>query len=173
MTNELREKNPVAELEAVLRQEIKLYEDYATHLKDDIERMIKLDIEDLERSNKVKNTLLLKLQAVDQARQQLVQQIAKEKKIQEENIRIHHICGVVTEEEGKRLEELRDRLQAAMKAIKNLQEETSLLAKSSLGWINGSMASLKRLLTPEGTYNFQGQIGNSAAFAGRVVEKEA
>jgi len=174
MTMELNfNLNPTDGLERVLAEQLKLYEQYAECLKSDREYMAKLKVEELEKNNKLKNTLLLKVQAMDEARKAYVKQIALEKQIPEENVKIADLCRVLSPDVSARLQNIRDRLQAAIHSLKKVQTETTLLAHSSLAWINSSMATLKSLLTPTGTYNLQGKVDHPHVFAGRVVERQA
>lgn len=158
-------------LEEVLKQQIDTYEQYERHLKADQDLMTKLKIDELEQNNKMKNTLLLKLQAMDQARQALVRQIAAHYNISEEVVTIRDICRVLSTDGGERLMALRERLQQIIQSLKLLQEQTHTLASASLQWVNGSMLTLKKLLTPNSTYNIQGQVDHPSIFAGRNVEK--
>ncbi len=162
----------VADLEKVLMEEIDLYEKYLGFLQSDSEFMTKLKIDELENNNKSKTTLLLKIQAVDQARQTLVKNIAQSKGIKEEKIKIQDLCGALTPTESARLLKLRDRLSALVDQLKKIQGQTTQLAHTSLAWINSSMATLQRMLTPTGTYNPQGRVDKPGLFSGRVVEKQ-
>lgn len=170
-TSHPENSNPVKALEEVLRQQIDLYEQYENHLRADQDLMAKLKITELEQNNKMKNTLVLKLQAMDQARQTLVKQVAVYYKISEEVVTIKDICKVLSTDVSDRLLALRDRLHAIMISLKHLQEQTTTLANSSLQWVNGSMIALKKLLTPNSTYNIQGQVDHPTLFSGRNVEK--
>lgn len=165
--------DPVKALEQVLRQQIEMYEQYEGHLRADQELMSKLKIAELEQNNKMKNTLVLKLQAMDQARQALVKQVAAQYKISEEVVTIRDICKVLSTEVSDRLLALRERLLTIMQSLKGLQEQTTTLANASMQWVNGSMATLKKLLTPTGTYNIQGQVDHPSVFSGRNVERRA
>lgn len=164
-------KNTVTELEQVLAQEVELYRQYAASLKSDAELMTKLKIDELEKSNKSKNTLLLKIKAVDQARQNLVRQFAVAHGMPEDQIRIVNICEKVSSEEGKRLKSLADQLTIIVAELKTVHSNTAALANASLGWVNSSIATLHRLLSPTGTYNLQGKVERESHFTGRVVEK--
>lgn len=159
-------------LEKVLTEEIELYKNYISLVESDKERMSQLNIDELEKNNKAKGTVLLKIQTVDQARQNLVKQIADVHKISVEKITIEDICRVISSGEAHRLKTLRAKLVGAIEYLKKVQDETTALATASLGWINGSMETLKRLLTPSGTYGPQGKVGRPNVFSGRMVEKE-
>lgn len=171
MSGQGRHKNTVEELEKVLQQEIDLYRQYAEALTKDADLMASLKIDELEKSNKVKNTLLLKVKALDQARQNLVRQFAAAHQMTEENIRIADICERVSAVEAKRLKSLRDELQKIVLELKGVQHSTAALAQTSLNWVNSSIASLHRLLSPTGTYNLQGKVEREEHFTGRVVVK--
>lgn len=165
-------RNAVEDLEKVLKQEIDLYREYAGTLTRDAELMNKLNIEELEKSNKTKNTLLLKIKALDQARQNLVRQMASAHSIPEEHTRLVDLCEKLTKEEAKRLLALRDELQGLIQELQNAHLHTTALATASLNWVNSSMATLHRLLSPTGVYNPQGKVERDSHFTGRVVEKQ-
>jgi len=165
-------KNTVEELTKVLRQEIQIYRDYATSLGGDQDLMSKLNIDELEKSNKAKGTMLLKLKALDQARQNLVRKFAVANAMPEDQIKISDICEKVGAKEAEVLRGLRDELQMLIAQMKEVQHSTAALANASLGWINSSMATLHRMLSPTGTYNGQGKVDRDAHFTGRVVEKQ-
>jgi flagellar biosynthesis/type III secretory pathway chaperone len=164
--------NPIEALEKVLLSELEMYEQFAAYVRNDTELMSKLQIDQLEQSNKAKNTLLLKIQTLDQARQNLVRQIATQLQIPEDKVRIAEICKVVGGHSSKRLSQIRERLHSTIENLKEVQGQTSLLANASLGWINGSLTALKGLLTPVGTYNFQGKVEANGMFSGRTVERQ-
>jgi hypothetical protein len=159
-------------LERVLLDQLTMYEQYAELLKGDAERMARLRIDELEQSNKEKNTILLKLQTMDKARQNLVRQIARTLQMPEESIKITDICTAVGGDTSQRLISIREKLHTIITSLKDIQQHTSLLANTSLAWINGSITALKGLLTPVGTYNYHGKVEDAKLFAGRTVERQ-
>lgn len=162
----------VTELAQVLLHEIELYESYYTYLQGDTERMVQLKVEELEQSNKAKATILLKIQAAEQGRQKLVDKIVTEKSIAKENVRIHDICETLNTSDREQLFALREKLTAIVQKIRKLQEEASYLVRSSLTWIDGSMASLKQILTPTGVYDARGKVDKPGMYAGHVLENK-
>lgn len=166
-------QRPVESLEQVLREEVELYEKFASYLQRDQELMVKLQIEELEAANKAKDTLLLKIQALEQARRTYVRRLADSMNLNEEKVRLKDLIGRIPAAEGQRLESLRQRLMAATENLRKLQDATTSLANSSISWINGSMASLRRILTPNETYGPQGRVDVNSIFSGRNVEKRA
>lgn len=165
-------ENPVASLEQVLGQEIALYDEFSTHLTEDTKAMIKLDLQTLEKNNKAKNTLILRIRATDQARQNLVAQIAGMHSIQGEKIRIQDICTALSLRQSEKLMALRDKLLSVRDRIRDIQEENKLLANSSLAWINGSMAALNEMLDPAQVYDGQGKVSPKNTYAGKRVVKQ-
>jgi len=163
----------ITELERVLSQEIELYESYATQLANDADLMTRMKIEELEQSNKAKATILLKIETLDQLRQRIVHEVAQNFGIAEEKVRITDICEHLEEEKSTSLLNLRKRLHAVTEQIRHIQSEASSFVNTSLSWIDGSMSTLKRLLTPTGTYNAQGRVDHPSSFAGRTVENKA
>lgn len=164
--------NPISALENVLLEQLDAYETYARLVQEDEENMARLRLDKLEHNNKLKATLLLKIQTMDQARQNLVRQIARRHQLNEESVRIQDICKAIGGQSSERLTQVRGRLQQVIQSLRQLQERTSLLAETSLSWINSSVNTLKGLLTPSGTYNPRGRIEKPGMFSGRTVEKE-
>lgn len=162
----------ISELEKVLLEEIKLYESYAEVLGADTDLMTQMNIDELEQSNKRKATLLLKIDAVDQLRQRTVQEVAQELGIPEEKVRLKDIAEHLSGSGSESLLSLRDRLKSVTNKIRTIQADASGFVQSSLSWIDGSMSTLKRLLTPTGTYNARGRVDHPSSFAGRVVENK-
>jgi hypothetical protein len=160
------------ELAKVLTEEISLYQKYQDHLKSDQELMMKLKIDDLELSNKAKATILLKIQALEQARSSLVAKVAQEKGIAEEKIRLQDICKSLSTQDSQMILQLRSRLLATIESIRTLQDESAAFVGSSLTWIDGSLRQLRSLLSPSATYNARGRVGSPSAFAGHVVENK-
>lgn len=167
----VKQKNAASEMERVLSQEIELFRSYMQALSLDNDLMSKLKISELEENNKAKNTILLKLRAMDQARQNLVRQFAMTHGVAESDVRIIDFCSTASSDEALRLTRLKEELQAITAEIQVMQGKTAALANASLGWVNSSIATLKKMLTPVVTYNLQGKIGGDDVFAGRVVEK--
>lgn len=164
---------PAQDLEVVLKEEIRLYEKYGEFLKGDSDRMTQLNVEELEASNKAKETIVLKVQALEQVRQQLVFKLAKEKGISSEKVRLKDLCDHIETDQSQKLMNLRSELVAFVENLKVNQRQTATLAKSSMHWIEGAMGTLKNLLSPSGTYDARGNVGKSKLFAGHVVENKA
>src|SRR5690606_12809993 len=127
-------------------------------LQQDADLMSKLNIEELEKSNKAKDTVLLKIRAVDQARHLLVKQIAAKHQLPVEQVKLTDLCKYSSPNQSERLLKLRTRLFDIIGELRLIQEQTYCLATTSLKWINGSMSSLKGLFTPASTYSSQGQF---------------
>ncbi len=158
-------------LERVLQEQLALYEKYLELASQDAELMAKLKIDELERNNKLKTTIVLKLQAMDEARQNVVRQIAKAFNLKEEKIRVEDLCRVLSTSEGNRLMELRQKLRVVIQKAKDIQSNTTALAHASLGWVNGSMAALSGLMGAVATYNPQGKVPAAETYGSRSVEK--
>jgi hypothetical protein len=163
----------IADLERALHEEIHLYEDFAERLAADVDLMSNLKIEDLEKSNKSKATILLKIQSVEEARKILVSKIAQQKGLSSESVRLTDICQTLDAKDSKKLLSLREKLLAVIFRIREIESEAHQLTRSSLTWIEGSMATLRRLLSPTGVYNQKGRIDSLSKFSGRVVENKA
>ncbi|MBN8554907.1 MAG: flagellar export chaperone FlgN [Deltaproteobacteria bacterium] len=166
-------ENQIADLEQVLKQQLELYATYLTHLKADAELMAHLKIDELEKNNKAKTTLLLKIEAMDQARKNFVKQIARNLEIKEDQVTIAEICKNLSTTAAQKLLDLKAKLHTLIAELKMVQENTSNLANASLIWITGSMSTLKQLLTPTALYNPQGQVSQTGMFSGRNVERQA
>ncbi len=163
----------IQSLEKVLADQLEAYEAYARLVKEDEENMAHLRLDKLEHNNKLKATILLKIQIMDEARQNLVKQVAERFNLPKDKVRIADICRAIGGPVSHRLTELRTRLHTVINSLQDLQERTTLLANTSLSWINSSVNTLKGLLTPTGTYNTRGHIDKPGMFAGRTVEKQA
>lgn len=163
----------IQDLEKVLMEEVQLYRKYAEFMQNDADLMVNLKVDELEASNKAKETIILKVHALEQARQQLVNKIAQEKAIQTEKVRLKDLCGHIDPAAAHRLLHLRTQLLDLAESLKTSQNATSSLARSSLTWIEGAMSTLKSLLSPSGTYDARGQVGSQKLFSGHVVESKA
>jgi exonuclease VII large subunit len=173
MTTFTTPSDPIIALEGVLSEQLEAYETYASYVRQDEENMAKLRLDQLEQNNKLKATILLKIQTMDRARQNLVRQISKKYQLQEEKVQIADICRAVGGQMSLRLSELRERLHRVMMNLKDLQSRTQLFADASLSWINGSVNALKGLLSPAGIYTPQGRLEKPGMFVGKRVEKQA
>lgn len=163
----------MTDLEKALREEISLYETFAELLESDMDLMSTLKIEELERSNKAKATVLLKIQNVEEARKILVAKMAAQKSLNVESVRLTDICKTLDPKDSQKLLALREKLLAVIFKIRGIESEAHQLTRSSLAWIEGSMATLRRLLSPSGVYNQRGRVDSSSSFSGRVVESKA
>lgn len=167
----MKAKN-VADLERVLQEELKLYEAYALSLKKDMEYMAQLKIDALEQANKEKNTLLLKIQTLDQARQNLVHQLGIELGLPTDQIRVTDLCEKISKEDGERLLRIRNRLHEVVRQIQAEGERAQMLANGSLSWMNSAVTKLQSLLTPHSTYSAVGKVDGHQTFVGRMVVKQ-
>jgi hypothetical protein len=165
-------RKQIEDLERVLKQEIALYREYASVLNSDTELMAKLKVEELEKNNKTKNTLVLKMKTFDQARQTMIKQFAALHGISSDSVKLADICEHLQKDDAKRLLALRDELKEIIKSFEGLQRSTASLAQTSLVWVNSTISTLHRMLSPTGTYNLQGKVDGETLFAGRVVEKQ-
>lgn len=160
-------------LERVLQEQLSLYEGYIELCALDSGFMAKLQIEELERNNKAKTTILLKIQTMDEARKCAVRQLAMAFGLAEDKVRIEDLSRVLNKTEGEKLNQLRTRLRAVIEKAKSVQEKSAHLAQASLAWINGSLASFQGLVGTVPTYGPQGKVNTAPTFAGRHVEKRA
>lgn len=160
-------------LERVLQEQLALYEKYLELSTQDSALIAALKIDDLEKNNKLKTTIVLKLQVMDEARRNVVKQIASAFGLKEERIKIEDLCRVLSNNEGARLVELRQKLKTVIEKAKEVQANTTALAHASLAWVNGSMATLSNLMGLSPTYNPQGKVTNSGSYGSRNVEKRA
>lgn len=160
-------------LERVLQDQLDLYENYLNLLTKDEDLMAHLKIEELELNNKLKTTIFLKLQTMDEARKTVVKQMSKAMDLPEERVTLEDIARKLSSLQSGRLLELRKKLKAVIARAKAMQVNTSALAQTSLTWINGSMRSFQGLMAPAPVYSAQGKVQNSENFTGRSVEKRA
>ncbi len=158
-------------LENVLQEQLRLYEQYLDLLTRDGDLMAHLKIEELEHNNKMKTTVFLKLQTMDEARKNAVRQLATEVGITEDRITLEVLARRLSAFQSSRLLELRKKLKSVIERARSLQVNTSALAQTSLTWINGSMRALQGLMATSPVYSAQGKVQNEQAFTGRSVEK--
>src|SRR5688500_12265953 len=116
-----QKNSPVDGLEKVLLEQLNLYCQYRDLLKADGALMTALKIDELEKNNKAKSTILLKIQAMDQARESWVGKVADLYKLTREKVRLSDICAAAGGDVAKRLNTLRDALQNTMSELKVIQ----------------------------------------------------
>jgi flagellar biosynthesis/type III secretory pathway chaperone len=149
---------PTPELISVLDQETQLVKRLVEVLQADQQRVVKQDIAGLETSNREKEGLVLRLQAIEQSRRQLTEQIGGALGLTADELRVSKICPLLGPE-GVQLENAADRLRAVAGGLAELVAVSRGFLEQSILGIRGMLSLIQSLHSPAPeTYDANGHI---------------
>ena len=162
----------VAELIAVLDQETILLKELVELLQGDHERIIKQDIPALEESNRTKEGVVLRFQALEASRMALTQRIGTGLGLSGDSLRISKICPLL-DGDAARLETAAERLRALVGTFQELVSVGKGFLEQSILGIRGLLALIQSLRTsgPQ-TYCASGQLSQDDRSEALTVRRE-
>ncbi len=118
---------------------------------------------ELEKMVKVEQTFLLEMGKLEGAREDLVENLAKELNCEPEEITLSRLITTSTGNEKEKLENLHKKINSTMKQLTDTNELNSKLIKNSLDYINFTMGIFMSSGTEDNNYDTKASIKSPKA----------
>ncbi|PIS11706.1 MAG: flagellar protein FlgN [Bdellovibrio sp. CG10_big_fil_rev_8_21_14_0_10_47_8] len=156
-----------------LEELTKLYRSLLDVVRKEKDILIAADVEKLNDSNKVKETLLYKIRSQDSARERYAKEFADLIGADSKNPRLLEMAKIIQGEEANRLRVIHAALEMLVKRASDINKENEQYAQSALHSLNGAMNDIKDTLAGKKTYAREGTMAAyGPARAGNFVSKE-
>ena len=163
----------VAELIEVLDQETGLARGLVETLQADQRRIIDQDVDGLEKSNREKEMMVLRFDALEQARLELTRRIAEQLGVPSDQARVSVFCERLGPE-GQPLAQAAENLRAVIGSLKELVSVGRGFLEQSILGIRGLLSLIQSLRTPgPQTYDETGRLAVAESSAPVSVRREA
>ncbi len=148
----------VAELVRVLEQETKLARELVETLQADQRRIIDQDVEGLEESNRAKEALVLRFEALEQSRRELTGRVAAMLGLPADQARVSAFCDRLGAHADP-LQQAAENLRAVIASLKELVDVGRGFLEQSILGIRGLLSLIQSLRTPgPQTYDATGRF---------------
>ncbi len=148
----------VLELTAALDEETRLARELVEVLQQDQKRVVERDVEGLEKSNREKEELVLRLHGVETTRRELVATLAARLGLDPQHARVAAICERLGSE-GAPLETAAQNLRAVLSSLQELVAVGRGFLEQSILGIRSLLSLIQSLRTPEPqTYDASGRF---------------
>ncbi len=167
--------NPVLEqlcdsLLTMLEREIPLHQELHAALKFERETLIRPSIESLNETNSRKETCLLKLRIIEEARMGIIRKIAARLGLPEREVNISRLGPLLDERRKLALSTVQDRLQNLLEDISSLNRTNKSAIEASINHVQGALSLLGNLLSNGAAgYSPNGLFGGPQ-MSGQVIE---
>jgi len=149
-----------ATLTSALNHELELYDEMERVLRSEREAIVGSSVGELVTSNRTKEEILLRLEAVDRSRRDILRHIALHLNTPPQGLTMTHLVSRFQGAERERLRGLQEELRLAAVRIRTLNHENRRLAETALAYARGWMNYFQSLLCPEAGYQENGRIQN-------------
>ncbi len=162
----------VSELVGVLEQETSLLAELIELLQTDQQRIIKHDVEGLERSNLAKEEKVLRFQSLEAQRRTATERLGSSLGFATEDLRVSGLCRHLGPD-GSPLQASADKLRAAVASLGELLAVSHGFLEQSILGVRGMMSLLQTLRTPNpGSYDATGRMAAAASVEPAAVRRE-
>lgn len=138
----------------ILNREISVYENIHKLSKEKTDVIIAGKVSELEGITRLEQSIILKLGKLEEEREELVEQLAAQMKIQSADVTLEGLIKLLPREQAGKLKACRDALTEILSNIRDANVLNSKLIKNSLDYIDFSI----NVLTNAGS---TGNYGNS------------
>lgn len=135
--------------------------------------LIAANIDEINDLNTQKETIILKIKALDTYRISCVEEIAQILTLPSESLRLLEISQRLGGINGDKLRTQHAALELIIKRLTEINKINAECANQALKNINGAMDNLKETITGKTTYQNKGKYQKSSDQAGHLVSKEA
>jgi len=148
------------ELLTSLDKETALYQDLLILLRKEKQMVAGMALDDLNESNKEKETLMLQIRVFEEARLALIEKLAERLEISSDKLTLLSLCDMVKEPYSTELKTHRSNLLSLFHSIREVNRINDGLISHSLDCITGSLSLLSNLVSSGSTYLDTGRIQN-------------
>jgi len=145
----------------ILEQENRIYSDILNISKNKTDIIVKGKVSDLENIVKLEQSYVIRIDKLENERQETVEKLARELELDEEDINISGIIKKLDQENAQRLNACRESIMNTLEELKSLNELNSKLIKNSLEYIDFSINLLASADSPVNNYSNSGKVNDS------------
>lgn len=156
-----------------LEELIKLYRTLWDTLKKEKDFLVAADIPKLEEVNAEKESLLLKIRAVDSVRERLAKDLGMLLKVSSQNPRLLEMAAAIQGERADRLRNYHSTLDLLLQRLSAQNKENEEYTNAALQNLNGALGNIKETLAGKKTYEKKGRLKSGSENSGNFVSKEA
>jgi flagellar biosynthesis/type III secretory pathway chaperone len=133
--------------------------------------LVAAQIEDLQESNKAKETFLVKIRALETSRLRLARELANEVGGDRESPRLLDLANRVSAEKSEKLRNIHSVLDLLIRRLSEINKGNEDLVRSALSSVSGAMDSIRDTLQTKPTYARKGAMVSGKS-GGSLVSKE-
>lgn len=145
----------------ILEQENRIYSDILNISKNKTDIIVKGKVSDLENIVKLEQSYVIRIDKLENERQETVEKLARELELDEEDINISGIIKKLDRENAQRLNACRESIMHTLEELKSLNELNSKLIKNSLEYIDFSINLLASADSAVNNYSNSGKVNDS------------
>jgi len=165
-------KNPVDSLIQVLEEQIKVYRQLLEVVRKEKDILVSANLDDLNENNRNKETLLIKVRALESDRLGLAGEVYANMSLPGETPRLLEIARHLPDEAGNKLRSIHSVLELLLKRVQEYNRQNEQLVQSALNNITGAMNAIKGTLADKPTYQKKGEVEGHTS-SGQLVSREA
>lgn len=161
------------ELIGVLEDQSDLHQSLISVLRDEKSAIVGSKLFELNKANKEKESLILKIKKLEEKRLDLVSTQANSLDDESDDLTLEKLCKVTNEPYSSRLNHCRENIMSSISKMKELNDGNKILLTNSIKFIRGSLTLFNNLMTSRSNavYYPSGKIENRD-HSGRVFSEE-
>ncbi len=160
-------------LENNLEEITKLYRQLVDILRKEKEYLIQANIEKIEESNKLKESILVRLKSIDSLRVKYATDLTEQLGLDVTQPRLLEIARKIGGTRADKLRSVHAALEILMKKIPELNKENEQYVQSALSHVKGAIDNVKGVLSGPSVYKREGFKENTIESTGNLISREA
>ena len=161
------------ELIGVFEDQSDLHQSLISVLRDEKAAIVGSKLFELNKANKEKETLILKIKKLEDKRFDLASTLANSLDDESDDFTLEKLCKITNEPYSSRLNNCRENIMSSISKVKELNDGNKILLTNSINFIRGSLTLFNNLMTSRSNavYYPSGKIENRDR-SGRVFSEE-
>jgi len=160
----------ISEMADILSRNIELYEQMAEQLEKERHDFVSHSVENLNKNLKRKETIVLKLTALEDTRQRVIRAVAKVLEVDKKELTLVKLIELATDPLKEQLANLRQKLKVVIEKTNELNYFNRGLIERLMKLNYNAAEQLQNLIEPDETYARHGKTGSNLK-SGRIVEQ--
>ena len=161
------------ELIGIFEDQSNLHQSLISVLQDEKAAIVGSKLFELNRANKEKETLILKIKNLEDKRSDLTSTLVNSPEDESDDLTLEKLCKITNEPYSSRLNYCRENTMSLISKMKELNDGNKILLTNSIKFIRGSLTLFNNLMTSRSNavYYPSGKIENRD-HSGRVFSEE-
>jgi flagellar biosynthesis/type III secretory pathway chaperone len=161
------------ELIGVFEDQSDLHQSLISVLRDEKAAIVGSKLFELNKANKDKETLILKIKKLEDKRFDLASTLANSLDDESDDLTLEKLCKIANEPYSSRLNHCRENIMSSISKVKEINDGNKILLTNSIKFIRGSLTLFNNLMTSSSNavYYPSGKIENGDR-TGRVFSEE-